>query len=133
MEGLLESPEFKMAVSTEPEGVFINNPILSSRISGLFLYKSAPLLSSIEPAFVGDISYYKKLLGLRRYLQVENRIDFVDFEQSLDYLIARHEDRFSNWQRFTVLRHGIKTIEPRDADVLIEGTPAEIKLFRVDR
>lgn len=133
MKSLLESSEFMDAASTSPQTVFINDPIVSSQISGLVLNGSVPLLSSIEPAFLGNTYYHRRIAGLKRHLQAESEDEFRYFEQSLNYLIARYEDQFCNWQRFAVLRRGIVVCGQQDNATLSEGNFDEIVLFRVER
>ena len=129
---IIENPDFKRIAATNPENIFINDPGLSSRVSGLVLRQSAPLLSSIEPAFLGNNNYHERLLSLRRYLQDQHPYDYQDFEKSLNYLIDRHVDRFQNWQKFAVLRRGIKELELSTTRPLEESKPSEIVLFRIE-
>ncbi len=67
--------------------------------------------------------------GFREYLKTQRPEVYKDHQAAINYLIDRHEDRFQNWQRFVVLRRGVKAIEAKN-EVHLDGfDPSKVMLF----
>lgn len=129
---LMSNPDFIDSILNNPKGTFINDPYLSSKISGLMYPEQKMLLSSVEPAFIGNDDYYHALVNLRVNLKRLRPDDYSDFYNSLNYLIDRHEDRYQNWQKFSTLRRGFLLSRSIKIKPSSDFDGAEFKLFKVN-